>query len=523
MPFGLANAPSHFQSIVNTVFRDVIGVFVVIYLDDFLIFSRSMEEHQDHVRVILQRLRENRFFAKLSKCQFHTTTCEFLGYVITPEGIKMDANKVKTITNWPLPKSIHDIQKFLGFANFYRRFIPNFSSISQPLTDLVKPKERFKKFDLPSSAVTAFHTLLEAFTSANVLRHFDYHLPTRLETDASDFAVAAVVKQQFEGRWHPVAFYSRKMNPAERNYEIHDKELLAVVAALGQWRHMLAGLPQKFVILTDHDALRYFQTQRRITGRQARWALLLADFDFVIQYRPGTQGGEPDSLTRRVDMVPTGEEDTNFNNRALINPSAFIGVTLRSDHMPSPPTSPPTPAESSSAPPASRATHLSDAPTMEEISRLDLTSLCRMFQPTDDDFQQHRQRRPQPFTLRDGLWYCNDRLVIPLVSQSGAPQRRAYPTIPKEHLRFMVMTQCHDGISAGHPGRDATIIGKRWTPGLPTMWPAVQRAPGLRLHATAPMVFCGHSPPRTGRGVPFLWTLSKASRPPVATILSSWW
>ncbi|KAJ1043737.1 hypothetical protein NDA10_005094 [Ustilago hordei] len=227
MPFGLANAPAHFHD--------------------------TEEVHVKHVTEVLTRLRSNRLFAKLSKCEFHTKTVEFLGYIIKPTGIEMDPEKVRTVKEWPMPESIHDIQRFLGFANFYRRFIAHFARIAKPLTALVKPIERFKKFELPEEAQQAFHKLIQAFTSAGVLQHFDYHLPTRLETDASDFAIAGVLKQEHEGRWHPVAFYSRKMSSAEKNYEIHDKELLAV-------------------------------------------------------YRPGDKGGEPDALTRRTDMQPAGEE-----------------------------------------------------------------------------------------------------------------------------------------------------------------------------------------------------------------------
>ena len=144
--------------------------------------------------------------------------------------------------------------------------------------------ERFKKFELLEEAQQAFHKLIQAFTMAGVLRHFDYHLPARLETDASGFAIAGVLKQEHEGCWHPVAFYSWKMSSAEKNYKFHDKELLAVVACLTQWRHMLAGLPSQLVILTDHEVLKYFKSQCRITGRQARWAVLLADFNFMLQY-----------------------------------------------------------------------------------------------------------------------------------------------------------------------------------------------------------------------------------------------
>ncbi|KAJ1044417.1 hypothetical protein NDA10_002065 [Ustilago hordei] len=267
MPFGLANAPAHFQSFINDIFRDIIGVYVVVYLDDFLIFSDTEEVHVKHVTEVLTRLRSNRLFAKLSKCEFHTKTVEFLGYIIKPTGIEMDPEKVRTVKEWPMPESIHDIQRFLGFANFYRRFIAHFARIAKPLTALVKPIERFKKLELPEEAQQAFHKLIQAFTSAGVLQHFDYHLPTRLETDASDFAIAGVLKQEREGRWHPVAFYSRKMSSAEKNYEIHDKELLAV-------------------------------------------------------YRPGDKGGEPDALTRRTDMQPAGEEQ-DHNVRQLLPPRVF--------------------------------------------------------------------------------------------------------------------------------------------------------------------------------------------------------
>ncbi|KAJ1587742.1 hypothetical protein NDA12_000206 [Ustilago hordei] len=267
MPFGLANAPAHFQSFINDIFRDIIGVYVVVYLDDFLIFSDTEEAHVKHVTEVLTRLRSNRLFAKLSKCEFHTKTVEFLGYIIKPTGIEMDPEKVRTVKEWPMPESIHDIQRFLGFANFYRRFIAHFARIAKPLTALVKPIERFKKLELPEEAQQAFHKLIQAFTSAGVLQHFDYHLPTRLETDASDFAIAGVLKQEHEGRWHPVAFYSRKMSSAEKNYEIHDKELLAV-------------------------------------------------------YRPGDKGGEPDALTRRTDMQPAGEEQ-DHNVRQLLPPRVF--------------------------------------------------------------------------------------------------------------------------------------------------------------------------------------------------------
>ncbi|SPC65292.1 related to pol protein [Ustilago sp. UG-2017b] len=453
MPFGLANAPAHFQSFINGVFRDIIGVYVVVYLDDFLIFSDTEESHVKHVTEVLTRLRSNRLFAKLSKCEFHTKTVEFLGYIIKPTGIEMDPEKVRTVKEWPMPESIHDIQRFLGFANFYRRFIAHFARIAKPLTSLVKPTERFKKFELPEEAQQAFHKLIRAFASAGVLQHFDYHLPTRLETDASDFAIAGVLKQEHEGRWHPVAFYSRKMSSAERNYEIHDKELLAVVACLTQWRHMLAGLPSQLVILTDHEALKYFKSQRRITGRHARWAVLLADFDFILQYRPGDKGGEPDALTRRADMQPAGEEQEH-NVRQLLPPRVFKETA---DH---------------------ESTLVAPMLSMESIASKGLKDLVKIFQPLDQELQGIHTKKP--FEVKDDLWCSGGRLVIPRVTMPGKTNNRHSrsakevdgQSLSVEHLRFMVMTQCHDGITAGHVGRDATIKAAQrhyWWPSM-TAW-----------------------------------------------------
>ncbi|KAJ1590639.1 hypothetical protein NDA11_001400 [Ustilago hordei] len=398
MPFGLANAPAHFQSFINDIFRDIIGIYVVVYLDDFLIFSDTEEAHVKHVTEVLTRLRSNRLFAKLSKCEFHTKTVEFLGYIIKPTGIEMDPEKVRTVKEWPMPESIHDIQRFLGFANFYRRFIAHFARIAKPLTALVKPIERFKKFELPEEAQQAFHKLIQAFTSAGVLQHFDYHLPTRLETDASDFAIAGVLKQEHEGRWHPVAFYSRKMSSAEKNYEIHDKELLAV-------------------------------------------------------YRPGDKGGEPDALTRRTDMQPAGEEQ-DHNVRQLLPPRVFKETADHDSLLVAPMIS------------------------MESIASKGLKDLVKIFQPLDQELQEiHRKK---PFELKDDLWYSGGRLVIPKVIMPGRTNNRHSrsakevdgQSLSVEHLRFMVMTQCHDGITAGHVGRDATIKAAQrhyWWPNM-TAW-----------------------------------------------------
>ncbi|SNX85847.1 related to Gag-pol polyprotein [Melanopsichium pennsylvanicum] len=470
MPFGLANAPAHFQSLINTIYRDIIGVYVVVYLDDFLIFSNNEKEHIEHVRTVLSRLKVWRLFAKLSKCVFHTDTVEFLGYIIKPSGIEMDPDKIRTIKEWPMPESIHNIQRFLGFANFYCRFISHFARIARPLTSLVKPTERFKKFDLPDDARTAFHKLVEMFTTAGVLKHFDYHRPTRLETDASDFALAGVLKQEHDGRWHPIAFYLRKMASAEKNYEIHDKELLAVVVCLNHWRHMLAGLPSQLIILTDHEALKYFKSQRKITGRQARWSVLLADFDFVLQYRPGDKAGEPDALTRQSDMQPTAEEDLH-NVRQLL-PARVFAEDFENRRVDS---------TRRISPKFAKKELLAESqinmlkPTMSDIAEGGLVQLVKTFQPLDAKLAELHQK--QPFEVRHGLWYRDGRLVVPRVTLPGKKGQRNTRSAAKakdrslsvEHLRYMVMSQCHNGATAGHAGRDATLELTRrhyWWPNM---------------------------------------------------------
>jgi len=222
MPFGLCNAPGTFQHYMNDTFREFLDDFMVVYLDDILIFSKDMKEHKRHVRQVLERLREAGLFLKTSKCQFHVEEVEFLGFIIGNNGVRMDPSKVEAITSWPTPESPQDIRMFLGLANFYRRFIKNFSKIALPLTRLLK-KENARRFRWDKVAKEAFDYLRKAFTTAPILRHFDPSLPVVLEADASDYALGAVVSQRApDGRLHPVAFHSRKFNPAELNYEIYD-------------------------------------------------------------------------------------------------------------------------------------------------------------------------------------------------------------------------------------------------------------------------------------------------------------
>ena len=277
---------------MNDIFREHLNDFVVIYLDDILIFSKNKGEHEKHVRLVLEKLRERGLYAKLEKCLFHQTEMEFLGFIATTEGLKMDTKKVEAIVSWEVPKTVRDVQCFLGFANFYRIFIKNYSRVAAPLTRLTCKD----KLEWGPQAEKAFQDLKTAFTTAPILVHPDFAKAFYLETDASDFALGAVLSQMgVDGKLHPVAFYSRKFSAAEINYEIHDKELLAIVDSFQEWRHFLEGAAHPVTVYTDHKNLEYFMSARVLNRRQARWNMSLSRFDFVITYRPGKLQGLSDA------------------------------------------------------------------------------------------------------------------------------------------------------------------------------------------------------------------------------------
>ncbi|KAK7879248.1 hypothetical protein WMY93_033967 [Mugilogobius chulae] len=297
MPFGLTNAPAVFQALVNDVLRDMLNKFVFVYLDDILVFSRNFQEHVEHVRLVLQRLLENKLYVKAEKCAFHATSVNFLGFVIEQGQIMADPDKVKAVAEWPRPETRKQLQRFLGFANFYRRFIKDYSKRAVPLTRLTSTLTPFK---WSSEAEDAFCTLKTLFTSAPVLTHPDPSRQFIVEVDASDSGVGAVLSQRspVDQKVHPCAFFSRRLSPAEVNYDIGNRELLAVVLALQEWRHWLEGSELPFVVWTDHKNLAYLRSAKRLNSRQARWALFLGRFNFILTYRPGSRNIKPDALSR---------------------------------------------------------------------------------------------------------------------------------------------------------------------------------------------------------------------------------
>ncbi|KAF7640827.1 hypothetical protein LDENG_00011580, partial [Lucifuga dentata] len=211
--------------------------FVFIYLDDILIFSRSRDEHVHHVQSVLQHLLENSLFCKAEKCEFHVSSVSFLGFIVAEGSIQMDPEKVSAVTSWPVPESRKQLQRVLGFANFYRRFIRGYSSVAVPLT-----------------AEEAFRDLKSRFTSSPILQMPEPDRQLVVEVDASDVGVGAVLSQRSaaDQKLHPCAFFSRRLTPAEKNYDIGNRELLAVKLALEEWRHWLEGSKVPFLVWTDH-------------------------------------------------------------------------------------------------------------------------------------------------------------------------------------------------------------------------------------------------------------------------------
>ncbi|KAI4880911.1 hypothetical protein NFI96_029797 [Prochilodus magdalenae] len=302
MPFGLMNAPAVFQRLINEVLNEALGLYAFVYLDDILIFSRTTTEHVSHVRRVLQLLLENHLYVKLEKSQFHVPSVQFLGFVVSRGSLAMDPSKLKAVAEWPRPTSLRLVQRFLGFANFYRRFIRGFGSVAAPLSALTRKQPG--PFRWSDAAQEAFEELKRRLTSAPILHLPDPELPFVVEVDASEVGVGAVLSQRSgqDQKLHPCAYFSHQLTQAERNYDVGNRELLAVKMALEEWRHWLEGAKHPFLVWTDHKNLSYIQGAKRLNPRQARWALFFSRFVFTLSYRPGTKNAKPDALSRQWEV-----------------------------------------------------------------------------------------------------------------------------------------------------------------------------------------------------------------------------
>ncbi|GMH05046.1 hypothetical protein Nepgr_006886 [Nepenthes gracilis] len=274
MPFRLTNAPAVFMDLMNRIFNHTLGKFVIVFINDILVYSKSHEEHEVHLRTTLQILREHQLFAKLKKCEFWLEEVGFLGHVISKEGIFVDPKKVEAVVNWNRPTSVTEVRSFLGLAGYYRRFVENFSQIALPLTQLTKKDARF---EWTKDCEESFQTLKDRLTSAPVLTIPNESGELIVYCDASKIGLGCVLMQH--GRI--IAYGSRQLKDHEKNYPTHDLELAAVVFALKIWRHYLYG--ERFLVYSDHKSLKYLFSQNELKMRQRRWIEFLKDYDCEIR------------------------------------------------------------------------------------------------------------------------------------------------------------------------------------------------------------------------------------------------
>jgi hypothetical protein len=266
---GLTNAPATFQSVMNSVFHPFLRRFVVVYLEDILIYTKSGEEHKLHVRQVLELLRSNRFYVCKAKSSFASEETKFLGHIVSAKGIRPDPKKVAAVQDWPILKNVPDVRSFLGLVNYFWKFIDHFASLAEPLTNLTRSKV---KWEWTSRCQQSFLAVTNCLTNAPLLRSPNEKLPYEVVTDASAVGLGAVLFQ--EGQ--PICFESRKLNDAEKNYHTTESEMLAVVHALKTWRCYLEGAT--FTVVTDHVSNTFFQTQPSLSRRQARWSEFLQRF-----------------------------------------------------------------------------------------------------------------------------------------------------------------------------------------------------------------------------------------------------
>jgi hypothetical protein len=288
MSFGLTNAPAHFMYLMNPVFMPELDKFVMVFIDDILIYSKSEEEHEQYLRIILQWLRNHQLYDKFSKCAFRPNEVPFLGHIISAKGITVDLSKVQEVLEWKSPRSVTQIRSFLGLAGYYHWFIPNFSNIAKLMTKLL---EKDAKFKWSLQCEEAFLTLKKFLTTAPVLAQPDIEKPFDVYCDASDMGIGGVLMQY--GR--AIAYAWWQLQCHEEHYPTHDLELLAIIHTLKIWRHYL--LDNLVHIYMDHKSLKYLFTQPDLNMRQWRWLDLIKDYELEVHYHPKKANMVADALS----------------------------------------------------------------------------------------------------------------------------------------------------------------------------------------------------------------------------------
>jgi len=312
VPFGLCNAPATFQSLMHQIFHELLDDSLVIFLDDMLTYSKTPQEHMDHIRTIFEKVRENKLYFKPNKCKLGVLMLEWLGHIIYQGALGTEETKIQSVKNWPTPTKLRDIRGFLGICSYYRKYIQGFATLARPLHKLLKKNTPWKWTDVEQ---TTFDNLKRKLTEAPVLTLPDPNEHFTVQSDASDEAIGAVLLQNNK----PVAYISRALSSAEEKYPTHEKETLAIIYALKQWRVYLAG--RKFTVFTDHQALTYLNTQTNLNNRQARWSQFLQTYDMDVKYLKGTQNIVADNLSRKPmsDQEKEASKDEDIEAEELFN------------------------------------------------------------------------------------------------------------------------------------------------------------------------------------------------------------
>lgn len=435
MPFGLCNGPATFQAFINSQIFEYLDVFVTAYVDDLIIYSNTLEEHEEHVKLVLEKLKAAGLQADIKKCEFHVQKTRFLGYIVGTHGVEVDPAKIEAVTAWERPKTVPAVQSFLGFCNFYRRFVKDYGRVVRPLQRLT---EKDRKFEWTPECEEAFGEIKRRMSSTPVLTHFDPERETRLETDASGGVVAGVLSQKIGEEWHPVGFFSKAMSATEGNYPIHDKELLAIVRSCEEWYPELLSARDEIQILTDHHALQYFMTKRTLNVRQAAWSEFLSAINFKIIYRPGKQNAAADALSRKTETLTTQKAIQEAQRSQVLLPSCRLDPRIVKELPPSPQGLTVAALGEGEDPAAAPTERLHGAILIDRICTLNRTA-----ESLESFREVARGTDPRDWHLReDGLLLKGNRLVVPM----------------EENLRTQLLAEFHEQMPTAHPGRNKMRI-----------------------------------------------------------------
>ena len=334
MYFGLCNSPATFQNMINHIFCPLKdkwakkGVKIIVYKDNILIaMSALLQDHRDTTHDVLDLVQEHDLFLKKKKCQWEVDSIDYLGLILEKGVTHMDPTKVEGIKTWPRPAKVKDVHSFLGFCNFYQPFIPSFSKITKPLSELTHKDIPFTWEDKHEAM---FNTLQDLVTSEPVLRQPQLDKLFKVEVDASGFTLSGILLQrQEDGKKHPIGYYSATLNKAQRNYNIYELEFLAIAECLKHWRPYLAGSPHTIIVHTDHTNLTYWHQPQKISRCITRQVLELEEYNIKLQHVPGKNNGRTDALSRRLDY----DQGTMDNQNVTVLPDKLFIRALASQEL----------------------------------------------------------------------------------------------------------------------------------------------------------------------------------------------